>query len=309
MRKLTAIIIGSLVLFAFLLILNNIFKFFAYKGSDYQNGTGAFNVFFLNVHSSGSDFVQRSLRIDSLISLRKPDFVYLTEYSDSSSQMLDSLLCLRYRCCEKEVKLWNKTERIYSNWEIEGLNPVFIDKETNKVLELLKEDALLRTHIDHPRILSCHITDSTHSIYLYLCHLESNNYLNEITINDDYLPLSLKKIKRRVAAYSKGGKIRELEADAICGSIKSLTKNSFPIIVMGDFNDVSGSYCTKQIEDAGYHDAWWECGWGIGSTYKNKYLPLRIDHIFYNKKIQLRSVEIVDDDLSDHKAMLASFDF
>ena len=83
-----------------------------------------------------------------------------------------------------------------------------------------------------------------------------------------------------------------------------------PIIVVGDFNDVSGSYTLSCIKDIGLSDAWWEGGFGYGTTFHNKWLRLRLDHILYPKdKLKLQSVKVINSDLSDHNALIADFSF
>ena len=105
----------------------------------------------------------------------------------------------------------------------------------------------------------------------------------------------------------KGYQKREKEADAIYESIKD---EKYPVIVMGDLNDISGSYTLNKIKKAGLSNAWWEGGFGYGTTFHNKWLRLRLDHILYPKdKLKLESVKVIDSNLSDHNALIANFSF
>ena len=73
-------------------------------------------------------------------------------------------------------------------------------------------------------------------------------------------------------------------------------------------NDVSGSYSINRLKKAGLKDAWWEKGCGYGATFHGNWLRLRIDHVLYEEeKIQLASVRVIESDLSDHYAVIASF--
>lgn len=100
---------------------------------------------------------------------------------------------------------------------------------------------------------------------------------------------------------------RAKEADSLFYIIKA---EPFPVIVMGDLNDFSGSYVIKRLKEAGLKDAWWEGGCGYGATFHDKWLKLRLDHILYNKdKLNLQYVKVIDSDLSDHNAMVAGFIF
>lgn len=80
-------------------------------------------------------------------------------------------------------------------------------------------------------------------------------------------------------------------------------------IIMGDFNDVSGSKPLNILEDAGFKDAWWDGGFGYGATIHHP-LPFRIDHIMYNDGVELVEIKKVDSNgLSDHDALVATFFF
>ena len=104
-----------------------------------------------------------------------------------------------------------------------------------------------------------------------------------------------------------GFRNRVAEADSI---YKVVCDEKGPIIVVGDFNDVSGSYTLSCIKDIGLSDAWWEGGFGYGTTFHNKWLRLRLDHILYPKdKLKLQSVKVINSDLSDHNALIADFSF
>lgn len=103
----------------------------------------------------------------------------------------------------------------------------------------------------------------------------------------------------------KGYKNREEEADIIYESIKD---ERYPIIVLGDLNDISGSYAVERIKDVGLNDAWWMGGFGYGETFRDKWLRLRLDHILYqNSKMELQYVKVIGSELSDHNALVAMF--
>lgn len=76
---------------------------------------------------------------------------------------------------------------------------------------------------------------------------------------------------------------------------------------MGDFNDVCSSLTLNILENAGFKDAQWECGFGYGTT-NHKPLPYRIAHIMYNVKLKLKSIrKIAAQGLSDHDALVEQF--
>lgn len=103
----------------------------------------------------------------------------------------------------------------------------------------------------------------------------------------------------------EGYRNRTLEADAI---YEALQHESYPAIVMGDMNDISGSYTLGRIESAGLTDAWWKGGFGYGTTYHDHGLRLRLDHILYDEeRLTLSDVKVIDTDASDHNAFVGGF--
>lgn len=107
--------------------------------------------------------------------------------------------------------------------------------------------------------------------------------------------------------FRQGCRNRAMEADSI---FKRICTENNPVVVMGDLNDISGSYAVERIKEVGLKDAWWEGGLGYGSTFHNKWLRLRLDHILYkDSKLDLQYVKVIDSDLSDHNALVAGFTF
>lgn len=107
--------------------------------------------------------------------------------------------------------------------------------------------------------------------------------------------------------YLEGRRKRRQEADIIYNRILS---DPYPVIVLGDLNDISGSYTINKLKKTGMKDAWWEKGCGYGATYHNGLLQLRLDHVLYqNDKLQLMDVKVINREWSDHNAVTASFQF
>lgn len=110
-----------------------------------------------------------------------------------------------------------------------------------------------------------------------------------------------------VQNYKIGQKIRNWEADNLRLHLEALEAEDMPVIIAGDFNDWSGSYCMNTIRDGKYKDAWWEGGLGLGITYDGWHLKLRLDHILYSHHFKLENVYVEKSDFSDHRPLVADF--
>ena len=143
-------------------------------------------------------------------------------------------------------------------------------------------------------------------ITLFSVHFRSNAYttarrsMGEDASWRDGLPLYYEN-------YKTGQKIRNWEADNLRLHLKALEEDDIPVIISGDFNDWSGSYCMNTIRNGVYKDAWWEGGFGFGITYDDWHLKLRLDHILYSHHFRLENVYVVKSKFSDHRPLVADF--
>jgi endonuclease/exonuclease/phosphatase (EEP) superfamily protein YafD len=96
---------------------------------------------------------------------------------------------------------------------------------------------------------------------------------------------------------------RGLEADIISSIV---SQNEKPVILCGDLNDIPCSYVYFKIRDS-LKDAFLEKGWGLGKTYRNKIPVLRIDYMFYDRRISLHGFEKMGVPFSDHEPLMANF--
>lgn len=143
-------------------------------------------------------------------------------------------------------------------------------------------------------------------ITVFACHLRSSAYstarrsMEKGSSWSDGLSLYLEN-------YKTGKRIRDYEADNLRIYLDSLENIGMPIIIAGDFNDWSGSYCLKAIRNNQYKDVWWERGNGFGITYDEWHLKLRLDHILYSQHFSSESVRVKYLDLSDHFLLMSNF--
>lgn len=231
-----------------------------------------------NVHGSDPNYKENQVGIADLILEESPDVAFLCEYSLSKSKILDSLLM-----CNAYYQRYYKSGTncvFYSKYPIDSIVGVYTNSKrslTNKVNLIKDKDTIT--------IVGCHLSSS----------------------RKDFL---------------QGVKCRAVEVDSIYNfirqekqakgeiSVNPPSVENHPIIVMGDLNDVSGSYTINRIKDAGLSDAWWEGGCGYGTTFHDGWLHLRIDHIlFQSSKLRLNTIKVIESDLSDHNALVAGFSF
>lgn len=78
----------------------------------------------------------------------------------------------------------------------------------------------------------------------------------------------------------------------------------YPVIVAGDFNDTPSSYTYRQLK-GGMTDGFRAVGNGFGGTFRYLGGVLRIDYIFYDNRFAGVGYYMPQDDVSDHKAVIA----
>lgn len=143
-------------------------------------------------------------------------------------------------------------------------------------------------------------------ITVFVCHLRSSAYstarrsMAEGSSWKEGLPLYIDN-------YKTGAMIRNFEADNFRVFLDSLETKDVPVVIAGDFNDWSGSYCMNTIRDGRYKDVWWEGGFGFGITYDEWHLKLRLDHILYSNHFRLENVLVSQIPFSDHYPLVADF--
>lgn len=109
--------------------------------------------------------------------------------------------------------------------------------------------------------------------------------VNEISenINDIDTQKSQKVINRISIAFKK----QQQQAEIIMNHKKDCV---YPIIICGDLNNSAFSYVYRSIKGK-LNDTFEEAGKGFGKTYNFKYYPVRIDYIFADTRMQVKSFE------------------
>ena len=135
-------------------------------------------------------------------------------------------------------------------------------------------------------------------IRVYNMHLQSIKIspdVNEISENID--EINQEKSQLVFNRISIAFKKQQQQAEIIMNHKKNC---EYPIIICGDMNNSAFSYVYRSIKGT-LNDAFEEAGKGFGKSYNFKYYPVRIDYIFADSSMKVKSFENFPDfSNSDH---------
>lgn len=109
--------------------------------------------------------------------------------------------------------------------------------------------------------------------------------VNEISENIDVI--NKQKSQMVIHRLSLAFKKQQQQAEIIMNHKKDC---NYPIIICGDLNNSAFSYVYRSIKGS-LNDTFEEAGKGFGKTYNFKYYPVRIDYIFADKQMKVKSFE------------------
>ncbi len=273
---------GSLLLAAIVIIVNwwgecIPFRLWSKGGI---NETAKLKIICFNIDGSSGDNLEKSKSIRDFIKQYSPDIVFIAEFNEQYPKPLDSLLKKDFAYTTYPGHLF--FQYFYSNYPLYNSRRL---KDSNG------EDV---------GVYVCSSVIQGDTIDLYGCHFASNNY------DENHNREGIENLNwiKYLSNIHKASAIRIKEAEAI---VREMSKSSHQAIVLGDMNDVCGSPALRKLESVGFIDAWWEGGFGYGTTIHFP-LPYRIDHIMHTKDIYLKSIRTLDaKTISDHDALYASF--
>lgn len=153
-----------------------------------------------------------------------------------------------------------------------------------------------------------------HEVTVVNCHLQS------IGLTDDdkelYRELTDKELRnpsRSELSKVKNGIVTKLLAAFRIRAQQAHYINEFlatrkgNVILVGDFNDVPGSYAYRTIKSDGLKDAYSECAFGPTVTYNDNRFYFRIDQMLYRGDLEAVRIKRGDLRSSDHYPLLATF--
>lgn len=261
------IILSGLVLLAGITFINKFYKFSSLHVEKTENDfvVMSYNVRLLNLFKwIDSDSVP--YRILEFINEKNPDILCIQEYSETAG--ID-LKVYPHKYVYVQGDKIKTSQAIFSKFPIinEG-NIVFPNSNNNAIFADIKKGKDI--------------------IRVYNIHLQSIKIspdVNELSENIDGInqEKSQMVLNRISAAFTK----QQQQAEIIKEHKKEC---EYPIIICGDMNNSAFSYVYRSIK-GNLHDTFEEAGKGFGKTYNFKYYPARIDYIFADSNMKVKSFE------------------
>ena len=137
-------------------------------------------------------------------------------------------------------------------------------------------------------IVYADIRKGSDTIRVYNMHLQSIKISPDVSEMQEHVETidqqkSQMVFKRIGQAFTK----QQLQAEIL---MKHKKECKYPMIICGDMNNSAFSYVYRSIK-GNLNDCFEEAGKGFGETYNFKYYPARIDYIFADKSMKVKSFQ------------------
>ena len=143
------------------------------------------------------------------------------------------------------------------------------------------------------------IIKNNDNLRIYNIHLES---LHINPIEEDLSTDNSQKLLKNI------GKTFSKQQEQVRLIKKHLSGSSYKTIICGDFNNTAFSWAYRQLK-ADFNDTFKETGSGFGTTYNFKRIPLRIDFILTDKKLNVLGFKNYKVKFSDHYPIESRIEF
>lgn len=263
-----------------------------------------------NMHALGKYMDENREEPDGILNFilrQNADVIALQEYDSIRCQVLQKKLLKEFPYHKSMPRYkFMGGNAVFSKFEILSCKYGVLD-DSEKDVKILDENRCVREVNPERLIMLLEFNVKGKKVRLANCHFESNNIDERIILDGDslkwyqMLPIFHHEIVRSIA-------LRNAEARLLNSWVRQSIDDE-PTIVCGDLNDFCGSQTLRTLQNGiKLKDAWWNGGFGYGATYRgHKFMHFRLDHILYNRKLQLQKVRVAAQDFSDHDALVAGF--
>ena len=278
-------VLSGLVLLIGITFIN---KFYKFSGTNLPESDEDFTVMSYNVRLfnlfNWMNVKDIPEKIQDFINDQNPDILCIQEYSSTSKKI--DLRVYKHKYILMLGKKIKTGQAIFSKFPIvESGNIDFPDSNNNAVFADIKK--------------------GKDTIRVYNMHLESLKISPDLSeINEGKNEMNQQKSERIINRIGKAFAAQQLQAELIKTHISSC---NFPVLVCGDMNNSAYSFVYRIIR-GNLNDSFEEAGEHFGATYNFKYYPARIDYIFADKSMKIKSFDNFSDlKYSDHTPILSRF--
>ncbi len=271
------LILSFFVLLLSFLLLPPVYKLY---GSTNKTSKDSVTIMTYNVRKFNRykwiDIENIDARIADFITTENPDIVALQEFRTTKNFDLQYPYYFNYRAKNKKPS----GLIIYSKYPI-------------------LHKGLLGNHNFSSGIQYIDIAKKNDTLRIYNFHLES------LGIVPDKEYFGHKNSERLVKRLTRSFKTQQAQIDTLNAHIKNC---HYKIVLVGDMNNTAYSWAYKNIKND-FQDSFLETGKGFGKTYTLKKMPLRIDYIFADKRINFIRHKNYGIRYSDHYPLSATINF
>ncbi|MBN8642222.1 MAG: endonuclease/exonuclease/phosphatase family protein [Flavobacteriales bacterium] len=259
------IILSGIVLLLGITFVNKYYKF---SSIDLPHDTNDFTVMSYNVRLFNlfkwMDKDNVGEEILTFVNEQSPDILCIQEYSSSADVRFR---LYNYQYFHKQGKKIKTSQAIFSKFPIINDGTIELPESNNSVV-------------------FADIRKGKDTIRVYNIHLESIKISPDVTeLEENVESINKEKSQLVFNRISEAFKKQQIQAELISEHIKTCT---YPLIICGDMNNSAFSYVYRNIKGS-LNDCFEEAGNGFGQTYQFKYYPARIDYIFADKSMEVKS--------------------
>jgi len=144
------------------------------------------------------------------------------------------------------------------------------------------------------------------TIRLYNVHLSSIQLQNSpafregVDFAEEIKKSSKASYKRLKVAFEK----RAVQTEKV---LEHVASSPYPVLLCGDFNDTPVSYCYEQFSEV-LEDSFIGHALGEQTTYEGSFPSFRIDYIFHDPVMEVKSYKTLPKGMSDHRGVVVELD-